>query len=189
MAKYIVTCTVCKNKANNTEMFSIKVGNRNRYFCSESEYEEHIKVKKSKEELMSKFNELYVYVAVEILNYELGQITPPHLRKRIRKLNDNYEFDVIKYCIESLTTYLKKVVANTTFQDDMHMVNYVMVIIENNINDAYKVMKHKKSIEQKQKSHTIDYEIMNDLIEERKPISTKSTVSNGIMNFLDEEDY
>ncbi|MEQ6355123.1 hypothetical protein ABNX05_10890 [Lysinibacillus sp. M3] len=193
---YSVKCKWCKTEKKNSEMFAFKVSENSKYSytCDEVEYKLYqdylnkLNTKKQNDKVITdNFNKLYVYIAVEILNYDLGQIIPPNLKKRLRKLNENYDFEVIKSCVESLTNYLQNYISKKEFEDEKHIVNYIMLIIEKNINDSYKLWKRKKQLEQKQQSHVIESEIMDDLITEN--ITSNVPKNNGIMQFLDEGDY
>ncbi len=193
---YSVKCKWCKSINKNTEMFAFKVSETGKYSytCNESEYKfyldhlNQLEIKKYQEQMITdNFNKLYIHIAVEILNYELGQIVPSNLKKRLRKLNEHYDFEVIKLCVESLTSYLQNYISKKEFEDEQHVVNYVMLIIEKNINDSYRIWKRKNQLEQKQESHVIESEIMDDLISENITINVPK--NNGIMQFLDEGDY
>lgn len=150
-----VKCRWCGELNKNTQMLAIPSGTKNMYFCDESEYKKYEiqqkelnAVKEAEAELTSKFNELYIYIAVEILDYDIGQITPPNLKKRIRALNKRYDFEVIKLCVELVSKELKHYISIKEM-DEKYMVNYIMVVIENNINDAYRIWKRRNEINQK----------------------------------------
>jgi len=193
---YPVKCRWCKTEKKNNEMFAFKVSENSKYSytCDESEYKlyqdylNQLNIKEQKEQIITdNFNKLYIYIAVEILNYEMNQLIPPNLKKRLRKLNENYDFEVIKLCVESLSNYLQNYISKKEFEDEKHIVNYIMLIIEKNINDSYRLWKRRKQLDQKQQSHVIESEIMDDLMIENVGVDVQK--NNGIMQFLDEEDY
>lgn len=190
---YKVKCKWCKKSENKSNMYAVQIGTRNSYFCNESEYDLFIiqkeivdKEKNDKKLLTEKFNELYTYIAIDILNYDMGQITPPNLRKRIRELNKNYDYEVIKLCVESMSKDLKYYISNKEM-NERYMVNYFMVVIESNINDAYRVWKRKKELEMKKDNHKVDNNLMNDIMMTDNVVN-KNKKNNGIASFLDEED-
>lgn len=190
---YKVKCKWCKKSEDKSKMLAIQIGARNSYFCNDSEYKSFNiqkeivdKEKNEKKILTEKFNELYTYIAVDILDYDMGQITPPNLRKRIRKLNENYDFEVIRMCVESMSKDLKYYISNKEM-DERYMVNYFMVVIESNINDAYRIWKRKKEMVDKSKKLEEDLLIFNNadisLINEGKKSKSKD-----ISSFLTEDD-
>ena len=190
---YEVKCKWCKKSSNKNTMHAVKIGARNSYFCNKSEYElfniqkEIIdKEKNEKIELTTKFNELYTYIAVDILDYDMGQITPPNLRKRIRKLNENYDFEVIKLCVESMSKDLKYYISNKEM-DERYMVNYFMVVIESNINDAYRTWKRKSEMVDKSKKLEEDLSIFY-INHESVNREIKNSKSKDISSFLTEDD-
>ena len=176
-----VKCRWCGISNKNTEMLQVPSGKRNIYFCNESEYKKYelqqkeSNVRKEAEaELTLKFNELYIYIAVEILDYEMGQITPPNLKKRIRALNKNYDYEVIKLCVELMAKDLKYYISIKDM-DENYMVNYIMVVIESNINDAFRIWKRRKEIDQKPKQleesiavANIEYDFHSNILKKSK---------------------
>ncbi|RKJ35339.1 hypothetical protein D7X33_38470, partial [Butyricicoccus sp. 1XD8-22] len=151
-----VICKQCKNQIDKKEALQITEEGKKRssYFCSEVDYNQYLKIQEAKKKQLEldhiekqKFHELDVYIASEILGYEIGQIVPPFLKKRIKKLAEKYEYEVIKLCFEYLKRDFNYYLTNKEFEDEQHKVNYIMVIIENNINDTYRIWKRKKQIE------------------------------------------
>lgn len=188
----LVSCYICKDKIDIKESKShLDNGQKkSKYFCSNEHLQVHIDNLHEKELLRldtDKFNKVDLYVAIEILQYELGQITPPSLKKRIQKLHKHYSYEVIKMCFELLKPELSSIINKKEFADESHMVNYIMVVVENNINDAYRVWKRRTQIAKKQESHSIDIDLMEEMTVE--PSVKKKEVSNGIMDFLEEDDY
>lgn len=143
--------------------------------------EEQLKLQIEKD----RFNELDVFIAAEILGYEIGQITPPYMKKKVQDLAKSYDYEVIRLCFEYLKRDLDYYLQNKEFTDEQHKVNYIMVVIKNNINDTYAIWKRKKEMERKKETFKIDSNIMDE-------ISTQQIVHNkrdSILEFLDEEDY
>ena len=190
MAK--VTCFICKDKIEqkNSLNYRVEGHKKSKYFCSNDHFNEflnRLELEKERRLDTDRFNEVDLYIAIEILQYELGQITPPNLKKRIQKLHKNYSYEVIKLCLELLKPELVSIINKKEFTDEQHMVNYIMVVVENNINDAYQIWKRRTEIARKQDSHSIDIDLMDE-ISNSKPIVV-TTVNNGIMDFLEEDEY
>lgn len=188
----MVKCFICKKVIDKKESKNyLEEGKKTpKYFCSDIHLQVHIhnlNEKELKKLETNKFNEVDLYVAIEILQYELGQITPPSLKKRIQKLNKSYSYDVIKLCFEMLKPQLNSVINNKEFNGESHMVNYIMVAVENNINDTYRVWKRRDQIAKKQEAHSVDLNLMEEL--KAEVLIKKKDINNGIADFLEEEDY
>lgn len=191
-----VTCKMCKKKIDKKDSFQVTFEGRkvSTYFCNKFEHDNYLSIqneidkeKESAKLRKQQFNELDIYIASEILGYEIGKITPPFLKKRIQTLAKSYDYEVIKLCLEYMKKDLHYYLNNKEFEDERHKVNYIMVIVENNINDTYKIWKRKKEIEQKQQG------IMDNTtydIDEIKYVSQKVVNKNNtdISNFLMEDD-
>jgi len=164
------------------------------YFCNEKEYfdfESNVKQKEESKRLeqieKDKFNELDIYIAVEILGNEMGQIVPPLLKRRVKELRKTYEYEVIKLCFEFIKKDLDYFLNNNEFKDEQHKINYIMVVVNSTINDTYKIWKRKKEMERV--SNNISESLQVDVNEIEQISSRKSTIQNNdISSFLSEED-
>ena len=122
-----------------------------------------------KKEENKQWNELYEYVKKEILEYTDDMQLPRFIILRLRGLRSgkfmanrnsepmaSYDYNTIlltfKACKYDILRYTKQ----NNFKDEQHRFNYVMVIIENNINDI--VMRLKNVKKQEKKIDTIDVE-------------------------------
>ncbi len=189
-----VICKQCKNQIDKKEALQITEEGKKRsiYFCSDDEYKQYSLIQDEKNRQIEldklekqKFNELDIYIASEILGYEVGQIVPPFLKKRVKKLAQNYDYEVIKLCFEYMKKDLNYYLSNKEFEDDQHKVNYIMIVIENNINDTYKIWKRKKELQAKHDTHNIDINILDEI---NNTTHHQNKETNGIMDFLEEED-
>lgn len=190
MAK--VTCFICKDKIEqkNSLNYRVEGHKKSKYFCSNDHFNEflnRLELEKERRLDTDRFNEVDLYIAIEILQYELGQITPPNLKKRIQKLHKNYSYEVIKLCLELLKPELTSIINKKEFTDEQHMVNYIMVVVENHINDAYQIWKRRTEIARKQDSHSIDIDLMDEMV--TTPSVNRKKTNKGIMEFLGEDDY
>jgi hypothetical protein len=171
------TCQICKKKGTSDVFYKVTNDKgQNKYYCSKEEYDGHVyEIKRQKE--------LKEYIAVEILNYEEGQIVPPVMIKKLNELNKFYDCEVIHECFKEKKEDIQYWITTKNFANEYGMVSYVMKIIEGSINDTYTKWKHKKNQEQKKDSNEIDLGIMN---ETKVNVITKK--DTGILEFLDEED-
>lgn len=102
----------------------------------------------------AEWDELYSYVKYKILDYDSNQSLSKTMCLRLKGLTQNkfienkkisgtanYSFKVIlntfKYCIVDIQRGLR----NNSFHDDFHKLNYVLRIVEPNINTVYAKMK------------------------------------------------
>ena len=123
----------------------------------------------NKKEENKQWNILYEYVKKEILEYTDDMQLPRFMILRLRGLRNgkfmanknsksmaSYDYNTIlltfKACRHDILRYTKQ----NNFKDEQHRFNYVMVIIENNINDI--VMRLKNVKKQEKKIDTIDIE-------------------------------
>jgi hypothetical protein len=169
-------CYVCKKDGTTDTFFRvINEKGQNTYYCSESEYNLSVENKVKRKDLLT-------FVAEEVLNYEDGQIVPPVMVKKIGKLNEFYDYDVIKECFNVCKGDIQYWMSAKSFDSEFGMASYIMKIIEGKINDVYNRYKHIKKQEVKQENSSIDLSI-NDI-----DVKVTKKKNNNIMNFLDDED-
>lgn len=127
-------------------------------------------------EEVSAWNELYDFVKYKIFNFDDDQALSQETVLRLKGLTENkyisnnkiantanYSYAVIlntfKYCFLDITKALK----THSFKNDTHKINYIIKIVEPNINTVYMRMKqaeiNKKSFEKSEDASTFrDYE-------------------------------
>ena len=119
--------------------------------------------------------ELCDYIFKEILQYETGIKFPRYLALRLRGLHEgkfmantkqkplaNYDYTLIlltcKYCKYSILQYLGK---RDQIKDERHLINTIMLMIENEINNVVSRLSNSKKAEEK----TINIELENQIHE------------------------
>lgn len=86
------------------------------------------------------YNKTVKWIHNNLLQYDDKQIISPMLRKRIKDLAYNkdgeqlYTFPMILYTAMTHAKEIKFAFSNKDFQDDKHKINYIMVVINNDIN-------------------------------------------------------
>ena len=187
MAK--VTCQICKSKIEKSTSYRLphKNGKPNHflYYCNEKEYTEYNLT-------LEKYHETILFFATDILEYERGQIVPAEIKRRIKKLGTFYNYEVIKMTLEVNCRYLNGIVRHKNFDSEHHMIAYLMVVIENKINDVYKQWKADKRQQSKAKktSESLDNSINSFLDSFDEPLQPKkSPEQKGIAAFLKEDDF
>lgn len=106
-------------------------------------------MKKMTDQEKKEFNELYDYIKTDILEYK-DKVLPKQLILRIKGLSEGkfmantkvkplgyYSYNTIlltfKFCKFDIINGLR--VNRDNFKNELHKINYIMVIIERNIND------------------------------------------------------
>ena len=166
-------CRACGKELSTNEAFKVTEGKVNKYYCSQEEYEEIQRDKQRKEECF-KYLEGFMKVPISKI-----------ARKRINELHEYYSYEVIYRTIKFVEDRIRYAVENKNFNSEQAMVNYLIAIIENNINIVLK--EYEKEIADFQKlfeepKNDIDLDIINDL--DDKPIAKPRT--NDISSFLDD---
>ena len=166
-------CRACGKELSTNEAFKVTEGKVNKYYCTQEEYEEIQRDKQRKEEC---FKHLEGFMKVPISKIA---------RKRINELHEYYSYEVIYRTIKFVEDRIRYAVENKNFNSEQAMVNYLIAIIENNINIVLKeyekeIADFKKLFEEPK--NDIDLDIINDL--DDKPIAKPRT--SDISSFLDD---
>ena len=168
----VFKCWYCKKEIAKDDIQIEKVGKVNRKFHKSNNcYKKFDDIRKQKElekEIRDKENkewdDLYQYVKKEILGYEECQnLSPFQIRilKQLRNgeyvvrnkqmVNKGYSYKVILFTFKFKKRDILAAIQGKTFNDEKHKFNYIMVIVNNAINDVYKrylrTLKDTKDIE------------------------------------------
>lgn len=114
---------------------------------------------KTKKESNEEWNNLYKYVREDILMY-VDKAIPKYMILRLRGLAEGkfmankkvapmakYEYNDILMTFKINKVKIHSALKNVEFKDERHMFNYVMVIIENSINDVVAIIRKKEKSE------------------------------------------
>ena len=114
--------------------------------------------------------ELYEYVKHNILSYDVSMKLPKFMVLRLQGLskgqfiaNNNarheaeYPYNVILMTFKFCSMNIKRAFSTKKFKSEQNKFNYMMVIIENNINDIY--MRLKKIETEKDKVENIEIDV------------------------------
>lgn len=116
---------------------------------------------------------LYQYVHTDVMGYDENQMLSKNMVLRLKGMqngkfiaNNNikdmsdYSFETIlntfKYCYLDI----QKAIRTVDFKDESHKFNYIMRIVEDNLNEVY--MRAKNMVKAEEKSKSIDMEICNN---------------------------
>ena len=138
------------------------------------EWSENMAKKKMSEKDKQDWEALYMYVKTKIMGYDENQALSSTMVLRLKGLltnkfiennniqdGANYSYEVVlntfKYCKLDIDRALR----TNSFKDEMHRFNYVLKMVEKNINTVYMKMKNiqkaKEEIETTDISHTANY--------------------------------
>lgn len=169
-------CQGCGNSKLTTDIaYRTRVGNVNKYYCNEQEYNSIQEEKEKRERLI-------IYIASEILGYEKGQIVPTVLQRKINELNKFYDYNVIEETFRRKKDDLLYWKDTKNFDNEYSMVSYLMAIVSSSINDVYKEWKFRQEQLQKENNNKIDIDIINT------EIKTTKKKNDSIIDFLEEGD-
>lgn len=195
----VFKCWYCKKEIAKDDIQIEKVGKVNRKFHKNNNcYKKFDDIRKQKElekEIRDKENkewdDLYQYVKKEILGYEECQnLSPFQIRilKQLRNgeyivrnkqmVNKGYSYKVILFTFKFKKRDILAAIQGKTFNDEKHKFNYIMVIVNNSINDIYK--RYLRTL--KDKKDTVDDDI-NISIDNKKKVF-KSNMKNKTDNKL-----
>ncbi len=139
------------------------------------------------------WDELYQYIKKDILKYDDKMILPRWFVLRLKGLKDGkfcankktkslgeYSFYIILLTFKINKFNIINSINNNKFKDEKHKINYIMAIIENNINDTcQRLNKLKKA---KQKCEDIDVFINNNKANYNK--KTKNVTNSRLKGLL-----
>ena len=136
---------------------------------------------------IDEWNELYEYVRTNVLHYDSNQALSKAMVLRLKgltknkfmenkKIKDtaNYSYAVIlntfKFCMPDIQNKL----SINSFKDEIHKFNYILKIVESNINNVYVRMKNAEKA--KSKTETMDMSTATNKSANYQP-KTESTSS------------
>lgn len=116
----------------------------------------------SKQEKLE-WDELYEYIKYSILDYPKEKNLPKNLVLRLKGLrngkfmaNNNiknqgdYSFNMILLAFKINKLHIIKALSDKSkFKNESHMINYIMTIVENNINDVFDTITNKERAEKR----------------------------------------
>lgn len=147
----------------------------------------------NKEQEKKEFNELYEYVKKDILQYPNDVALPKYLVMRLKGLRDgkfivnkkikskaDYPYSVIMLTFKFCKSNILRAIETKNFKNEQMKINYIMVIIENNINDIVLRLKDKEKAENKIET----VEIVDYVMKANKNNDTTDNVENNNFNSL-----
>lgn len=124
--------------------------------------------KMTKEEKMA-WDELYTYVRKNIMGYDDNQALSNAMVLRLKGLltnkfmennniqsTANYSYETILNTFKYSSIDIKKAIRTNNFKDESHKFNYILKIVEKNINTVYVRMKNAEKAKEEAKAMTIE---------------------------------
>ncbi|EPY2278026.1 hypothetical protein ACXAT3_002778 [Clostridium sporogenes] len=165
-------CKICKKILTTDKAYKVVINSKNIYYCSEGEYKRDLKNKQNKDKC---FNTIK-----HILN---EPFITPIMKKEVNKLNKFYDYIIIERTFRECEDSIKWFLNNKEYNTEYAKTRYIMVIIQNNINCAYKkYIQEQKEMEKlftQKNNENVDINIINN-------ITTNNSINNNdISEFLD----
>ena len=180
-------------------------GNKVKVFLHKQCEEDYNELMKYKDNEIKWFNELYKYIKEDLLNYDEEQDLPKWLITnlqdlrngtimqkgigRVCKSKDGYPYDVILDTFLSNSDSIRWAFLNKNFKNERNKINYMMAIINSNINDTYNRFKTDlKTSNIKERDNIIEEEesINNNILKTEQ--HTNLNKNKGISRFLNEDE-
>ena len=179
------TCFLCKQKT------SEYVEYKNKKY-----HKECMEKKERMDEEQREWEELYEYVFYKIMRYVDGMKMPRFMVLRLKGLRDgvfisnknqksqkHYSYKSILLTFKAKFIDISRAIDTLEFKNEQHKFNYIMIIIENSINDI--VIRLKKVYEEQKKIDDIDVEdisLSNDKYEKFENPQKKDKIAERFNN-------
>ena len=128
--------------------------------------------KKLTEKEIEDWDALYMYVKNSILKYDENQSLPSSMVLRLKGLlvnkfmennsikdSANYSYETILYTFKFCSPEIFEALRTKRFKDEQHKFNYILKIVENNINNVYLRMKNVEKAKEEAKKTTVEMPI------------------------------
>ena len=139
--------------------------------------------------------DLCAFVETNVMEYDANIKPPRSLYLRLRGLSEGkfmankhipkqaeYSYQIILLTFKYSMLSIKKAIATKDFKDEQNKLNYIMVIIESNINDIYNRMK--KNEQSKVKTEQLD---LSDNEQPKNYFDNSDKKSSKVSSLLDED--
>ena len=125
--------------------------------------------KKMTEKEKQDWESLYMYVKSNIMGYDENQALSSTMVLRLKGLltnkfiennniqsTANYSYDTILNTFKYSSLDIQRALRTNNFKDEMHKFNYVLKIVEKNINTVYMRMKNAEKAKEEAKNTTVE---------------------------------
>lgn len=125
--------------------------------------------KKMTEEEKKAWDELYTYVRKNTMGYDDNQALSSTMVLRLKGLltnkfienknieaSANYSYETVLNAFKYSSLDIQRAIRTNNFKDEMHKFNYILKIVEKNINTVYMKMKNAEKAKEEAKNTTIE---------------------------------
>lgn len=125
--------------------------------------------KKMTEKEKQDWDSLYTYVKTSVMGYDENQALSTTMVLRLKGLltnkfiengniesTANYSYEVILNTFKYCNLDVQKALRSNNFKDEMHRFNYILKIVEKNINTVYLKMRSVQKTKEEAQNTTID---------------------------------
>ena len=115
------------------------------------------------------WDSLYTYVKTNIMGYDENQALSSTMVLRLKglltnkfmennniKSTANYSYEVILNTFKFCSNDIQKALRTNSFKDESHRFNYVLKIVEKNINDVYMRMRNAQKAKEEARNTTVE---------------------------------
>lgn len=126
--------------------------------------------KRMTKEEQEAWDSLYEYVRTKVMRYDSNQALPSQMVLRLKGMLNgkfmangstkdmaNYSYDVVLNTFKYSMPDIQRALGSVSFRDESHKFNYIMKIVEGNLNDVYMRMKGAERAREEAESCDISY--------------------------------
>ena len=169
-------CTHCKKQLNTDIAYKVTTNGRNKYYCSEEEYNQ------IQEEINSKIKCLETISSILKIPF-----VQPMMLKEINSLRKFYGYIVIEKTFKDNSENIKWFLENKKNGSEFGKIRYITTIIKNNINSTFKkYVEEQKELDRMFNKSEKDIKNMDiDIMNDNENIQTITNKGIDISMFLD----
>ena len=148
---------------------------------------------KMSEKEIKEWDDLYQYVKNEIMGYDENQALSSTMALRLKGLltnkfiennntesTANYSYETILNTFKFCSPDIKRALRTNNFKDEMHRFNFILKIVERNINDVYLRMKSVEKAKEDAENTIVDTVEYTGAEYQKKTIETNNKLLNDL---------
>lgn len=196
-------CKICGKRLNTAYAYRMTYESKNAYFCTEEDSREFLKQKALQKNDKMLWDMLFDYVKYEILHYTQEQKLPKYMitrlqemrngfimnreTRKVEKKSEGYSMEVLLETFKGENDNIQYFIRTKHFDNERQMINYIMAIIDGNVNNYYKKWVRDREVEKQLKAiaentDTVAFDIGFNMEE---PVRTIKPKTNNLSAFLD----
>lgn len=204
-------CRTCKTALTVDIAYKVMWEGKVVYFCNKIEADEWLNNMKKEKEETALWDECYMFIKFQVLEYSKEQNLPRNLvtrlqdlrngvmfqmnrgRMNVEKSKEGYPYPVITQTFKTKLNDIKYYFRTKQFANEGQKLNYMMAIIEGSINDEYIKYKVKQEYERKQREDNTIMINENDCIamevNAQKTKTKDETKKPSLMDFINPNEW